>query len=106
MNAQRWMVIVAVLGLCTVVVTGCAVSAGGYGYDGGVDVGVGYYGSPGYYGGYAGDWGPGYVVGPYRGDGRRFDGGGGRAHSYRPAPAGHAMPSIPSGGRGGGGRRR
>lgn len=78
----------------------CAVDAG-YGYGDGATVGLGidYYEPFGFdYGG----WGPGYRVGPPRGGGGR--GGGGRGHGYRPAPAGRAMPSIPSGGRSGGGR--
>ena len=81
---------------------GCADYGGGY-YGGGpdVDVGVGF----GYYdSGWccAGGWGRGYRVGPSRGD-HHWDGHGGGGnhgrpptHSYRPAPAGRPVPSIPS----------
>ena len=79
-------------------IDGCV--ATGVGYDGDVDVGVsaGFYEPYGYsYGG----WGPGYFVGPGRGGERR--GSPGRSHSYRPAPASHPTPSIPSHARSGGG---
>ena len=79
----------------------CAIESG-YGYDGGANVGLGidYYEPFGYdYGG----WGPSYRSGPSRGGARGFrDGGRGSPHAYRPAPASHAMPSIPSGPRSGG----
>ncbi len=85
--------------------SGCTDYGGGY-YGGGpdVDVGVGF----GYYdSGYCcgGGWGHGYRVGPYHGDHRGDGGHGGRSptHSYRSAPAGRSMPSIPSRGHGGGG---
>ena len=92
---------------------GCAVSDGGYGYNGGYDsgygnnvgIGVGYY-AP--FGGDYGGWGPGYNVAPFRGGDHRgggFDRRGGQSpqHAFRSAPASHSMPSIPS--RGGGGGR-
>jgi hypothetical protein len=81
--------------LLVVGIDGCVATGGGY--DGNVDVGVsaGFYEPYGYnYGG----WGPGYYVGPGWGGGPR--GGGARSHSYRPAPAGRATPSIPSRSRG------
>jgi hypothetical protein len=95
----------------TLLTAGCV--AGGYagdggGYDGTVGYDAGYY-EP--YGVDYGGWGSGYEVGPYYdGGGRYRDGGraedrGGRAaaqHAYRSAPSSHAMPSIPSGPRGGG----
>jgi hypothetical protein len=87
-------------GTVLVAAAGCAVTEGGYGYDGSVGVGVDYYEPFGFdYGG----WGPGYGgVAPYRGGGPR--GGSPPGRSYRPAPSGRAMPSIPSGSRSGGGR--
>ena len=79
---------------------GCIMSDGGYGYDGGGVVGVGYYEPFGVdYGG----WGPGYHVAPYR-DGRREGGErrpGGGGHAYRSAPASRSMPSLPHAGSGG-----
>jgi hypothetical protein len=72
----------------------CAVD--GVGVDG--SVGVGYVG--GYYEPYGydyGGWGPGYAVGPYRGGGHGgYNRDRGHAPAFRPAPRGHAMPSIPS----------
>ncbi|HEX4479807.1 MAG TPA: hypothetical protein VH082_03290 [Rudaea sp.] len=89
--------------------SGCTDYGGGY-YGGGpdVDVGVGF----GYYdtGGCCarGGWGRGYRVGPWHGDHRDDHhndrgGGHGSTHSYRAAPAGRSVPSIPSRGHGGGG---
>lgn len=87
--------------------SGCA-DYGGGGYYGGpdVDVGVGF----GYYDdGWccAGGWGRGYRVGPWHGDhhwdNRNSYRGRGTTHSYRAAPAGRAVPSIPSRGHSGGG---
>ena len=80
--------------------TGCAVTGGGVAYDGGYGYGADYYDAVGVdYGG----WGDGYYVGPYRNGGYR-DGGFGHSgpHAYRSASGSHGMPSIPSGGRGGG----
>lgn len=95
--------------------SGCVVDGGpGYAYGGDVDVGVGvdYYQPVGVFGG---GWGPGYRVGPPRGDDghRRPEDphrggpgdaphgapGGGGTHAFRPAPASHPAPSIPSHGR-------
>lgn len=92
-----------VIGLFTVILSGCIVPGNGYGYDGNVDVGVNYY-EP--FGGVYGGWGPGYNVGPYRGGGHGPERGGGHSsgHAYRAAPASHPMPSIPSGSRSGGSR--
>jgi hypothetical protein len=60
-------------------------------------VGVGYVG--GYYEPYGydyGGWGPGYVVGPYRGGGHGdFHRDRGHAPAFRPPPRGHGMPSLP-----------
>lgn len=67
------------IGLIAILASGCVVPEGGYGYAG---YGIDYY-EP--YGVPYGGWGPGYRVAPYRGG----------EH--------HAMPSIPSGSRGGGG---
>ena len=53
-----------VIGLFTVLSSGCVVTGGGYGYDGGAGIGAGYYEPVGVdYGG----WGPGYQVAPVRG---------------------------------------
>lgn len=96
----------------------------GWGDDGYDEAPLGY--DMGFFGGDAydyGGWGSGYLIGPpaYGGYGYGYGhrggwghphgpdhGGGGvgnrggRSGMYRPAPAGHPMPSIPSGGRGGG----
>jgi len=86
----RWSAFAFVIGLCTVLSSGCVVGDG-YGYGGGVDVGVDYYDPVGIdFGG----WGPGYRVGPSRGSDRPAGRGG--QHAYRAAPASRAMPSIPS----------
>jgi hypothetical protein len=91
----RWSAIIFVIGLFTVLASGCVVPAGGYGYDDGVGIGVDYY-EP--YGAVYGGWGTGYYVGPYRDGGHRPGRGGGHQpqHAYTPAPASHSMPSIPS----------
>lgn len=96
----------------TVLLSGCIVTGGGYGYSDGGDIGITYYESSGIeYGG----WGSGYYVAPFRdGDHRHRDGdhrtisGGGRtpAPVYRPAPASRAVPSIPSKPRSGSSRSR
>ncbi|MFJ2990839.1 hypothetical protein ACIPF8_23540 [Collimonas sp. NPDC087041] len=92
------------IGIFAALTAGCAVSDGGYGgygYSGGVGVGLDYY-EP--FGGDYGGWGPGYQVGPFRGGGDHRGGGGrGGQHAFRSAPASHSMPSIPSRGGGGGG---
>jgi hypothetical protein len=96
---------------------GCIDTGGGYGN------GYGYY-DPGNYGNTYGPaygaWGSGYNVGPVRGGGFDRRGGGGENRGsesarhggeaaghgggeYRAAPASRAAPSIPSGGRSGGG---
>jgi hypothetical protein len=93
-----------VIGLFAVLLFGCVVAGGGYGYDGGAGYGLGYYEPTGVnYGG----WGPDYQVAPFRRD-HRADAGGGRAspHAYRAAPASRSVPSIPSGSRSGGGGGR
>jgi hypothetical protein len=107
-SSLRSTTIALAVALFTAFSSGCAVTGDGYGYgyDGNVDVGLDYY-EP--YGGYYGGWGPGYRVGPYReGGDHRPDQGGGHAppHAYRPAPASHSMPSIPSRGGSGGSRGR
>ncbi len=91
----RWATIVFLLGLPTVLSSGCVVTGVGYGYDEGVGIGLDYY-EP--FGGYYGGWGPGYRVGPVRDGGHRSDRGGGHPppHAYRPATASRPMPSIPS----------
>lgn len=85
----RWPVPVMVAGLLSLLVVGCVVAGGGYdqGY------GLGYYEPSGVaYGG----WGGGYHVGPVRGGGGEFRGGG--SHG-----GGRAAPTIPLVGRSGGG---
>jgi hypothetical protein len=90
----RWSAIALVLGLFTVLSSGCVVPGDGYGYNGDVGVGVDYY-EP--YGAFYGGWGPGYYVGPYRdGNYRPYRGGGPTPHAYRSAPESRSMPSIPA----------
>jgi hypothetical protein len=93
----RWSAITFVIGLFTLLSSGCVVNGDGYGYgyDTRVDVGVDYFEPNGaFYGG----WGPGYNVGPYRdgGHGPVRRGGQSSGHAYRAAPASHSIPSIPS----------
>jgi hypothetical protein len=106
MNRVRWerLAWIALTTPLLALPSACVVDPG-YGYGGGssVSVGLDYYEPLGFdYGG----WGRNYRSGPPRGEVRSFrDGGGAAAHAYRSAPAGRAMPSLPSGSRGGGGRR-
>lgn len=125
---SRRSAIAFVIGLFAVLCSGCALTGGGYyddmgmGFDsydpfGGFDPGNpfgGYdafgnyqpYGTYQPFGTYYGGWGPGYHVGPF--------GQGGYApfrgdfhpppHAYRSAGPVHAIPSIPSRPRSGGGR--
>jgi len=91
----RWSARACVIGLFAVLSSGCVGPGGGYGYDGGAGIGVGYYEPVGVdYGG----WGSGYQVAPDRGgyNGRGRGGGHPAPHAYRPAGASRAMPSIPS----------
>jgi hypothetical protein len=99
----RWSALAFAIGLFTALSPGCAVYGGGYGYDGGVGIGLDYY-EP--YGADYGGWGPGYRVGPIRDGAHRPDRGGGQpsAHAHRSAPASRSMPSIPSHSRSGGSR--
>ena len=102
----RWSAIAFMIGLFTVLSSGCVVPEGGYGYgyDAGVGIGLDYY-EP--YGDAYGGWGPNYRVGPPRGGDHRPDRGGQpHPHAYRAAPASHAMPSIPSRPRSGDSRPR
>jgi hypothetical protein len=94
-----------ILGAALALAAGCTVTAGdGYGGDGSLSVGAGYYEPFGF--DYS-NWGLGYGgVGPY---GRRGmhpgDGGGNRGgRGFQGAASGRATPSIPSGARSGGGR--
>jgi len=101
-----WSAIAVVSGSILLLSSGCVAPADG-GYEPNVSVGIGldYYDQFGYG---DGGWGPDYAVGPYRGGGarpRRGDGHPGPAgHGFRPAPASHQTPSIPSGQRAGGRR--
>ncbi len=90
----RWLVLAFMLCMLTVLLFGCFIPGGGYGYDDGGGIGGAYYEPFGFdYGG----WGPGYHVAPYRGgDHRPVSGGGHTARAYRSAPASRSMPSIPS----------
>ena len=100
----HWLALAFELCTLTVLLYGCIVPGGGYGYDDGGGIGGAYYEPFGFdYGG----WGPDYQVAPFRGEGRRSYGGGGHASapSYRSAPASRSMPSLPSHGGGGGGGR-
>lgn len=92
----RWSASAFVIGLFTVLSSGCVVPDGGYGYgyDAGVDIGLDYY-EP--YGDVYDGWGPGYLVVPFRDRSHRPDHGGHlRPHAYRSAPSTHSIPSIPS----------
>ncbi len=105
----RWLRLARIAPLA-LMLSACAVGpggyGGGYGYDGGPDVSVGFgadYYAP--YGGFDyGGWGPGYHSGPWRGGDRGFHGGGrGGSHPWRSPGAGRGVPSIPSAGHGLGG---
>jgi hypothetical protein len=89
----------AAMGFVAVALSGCVGPDGGYGYGG--DLGVDYYEPYGFaYGGWPRD----YHVGPYYPNGHGFAGAGFHGqHAFRPAPAGHAMPSLPAERGGGGG---
>ena len=77
--------------LLTLLSSSCVVPGDRYA-GGSVSYGVGYYEPYGYdYGG----WGPGYLVGPPRGD-RHFDARRNASRTFRPAPPSHHMPSIPT----------
>jgi hypothetical protein len=94
----RWQAATFAIGLVASLSSGCVVGGGGYGYDGNVGVGLGYYEPAGVeYGG----WGRGYRVAPFRGGEDRSDRRDSHAHVYRSAPATHSRPSIPSRSRGG-----
>jgi hypothetical protein len=101
-SLSRWSAIALVIGLFTLLSSGCVT---GGGYADGVGIGVDYYEPyrPDY-----GGWGPGYRVAPFRGG----DHGPGHGdfhpagHAYRSAPPTHSIPSIPSHSRSGGGRSR
>jgi hypothetical protein len=87
---------VLVLGLFTVLSSGCIVPGDGYGYDDGasIGIGVGYY-EP--YGAYYGGWDPGYRAGPIYGNNYRPSPGGRPIqHAYKPAPGSRPVPSIPA----------
>ncbi len=89
LRAAIWVLGVAAL-------TSCAVDGVGVG-----SVGVGYVG--GYYEPYGydyGGWGPGYAVGPYRGEHGGYARDRGHAPAFRAAPGGRSMPSIPGRSRG------
>lgn len=92
----RWSGIALILGLFTVLSSGCVVPDDRYGYDTDVRIGIGlgYY-AP--YGAYYGGWGPGYRVGPIRGHNYRPNRGGSPTpHAYRGAPVTRPVPSIPA----------
>ncbi|HWA79683.1 MAG TPA: hypothetical protein VG848_05155 [Acetobacteraceae bacterium] len=87
----RWPFTLMTIGLFALLMlmAGCVVPGGGYGYD------LGYYEPAGInYGG----WSTGYDVGPVWGrDVHGYYGGGHPPpRAYRPAPASHPVPSIPS----------
>jgi hypothetical protein len=112
-NLKNRMLVGAAVALLVAGLSSCEVT--GVGVDS--DVGVGY--SSGYYEPYGydyGGWGGGYYVAPGRpgfdhrrddhgGGDHHFGHGGGHAPAYRPAPPGRGAPSLPHGGRGGGGHR-
>ena len=100
----RWLALVFVGLTLTILLSGCVFPGGGYEYDDGVGIGAAYY-EP--YGVYYGGWGPGYHVAPYGHGGDHGPAGAGvhaSARAYRPAPASHSTPSIPSRSRSGGSR--
>ena len=110
----HWICRAFMLGILAVLAVGCVPldeysydPYGGY-YDGGYYDG-GYYdgggvivGGPGYYEPYGAEyrgWGSGYRVAPFHRDGfgpGGFNRGAPSTHHYRPAPASHSMPSLPS----------
>lgn len=92
----HWPVAVLVVGLFSLLLSGCVVPGGGYGYHGSTAFGVDYYEPAGVrYGG----WTSGYAVGPVRG------GQGYEQHWSHGAPAvARPIPSIPSRGYASGGR--
>jgi len=92
----RWSATVLVLGLFTILSSGCVVPGDGYGYDNGasIGIGVGYY-EP--YGAYYGGWEPGYRAGPIYGHNyRSAPGGRPIQHAYKPASRSGPVPSIPA----------
>ena len=101
----RWLLLAFVVWTLTVLLSGCVLTGGGYGYDDGGGIGAAYY-EP--HGADYGGWGPGYQVAPFRdGDHHPTSGGGhAPAQAYRSAPASHSMPSIPSKSRSDGSRSR
>jgi len=102
--SARRLALVGAATLLAALVAGCVVPDEGFapGYGAPYD----YY-EP--YGEVYGGWAPGYEVGPFRDhhdhDHDHHFGGapGGAHHAFTPAPAGRAVPSIPSGARPGGG---
>ena len=95
---------ISVSGLILLLPAGCAVTDGGYGYDGNVNAGVDYY-DP-WFSDYGG-WGPDYRVGPprYRMRQPGFGVGHRSPLGHAPPPGGRQIPSIPSQPHGGGGGR-
>ncbi|MGH7101750.1 MAG: hypothetical protein ACREFJ_05085 [Acetobacteraceae bacterium] len=108
----RWPVTALVVGLLSLVMSGCVVPGGGYGYHGNPGYGLGYYQPSGTsYGG----WGHGYDVGPVRrgagyeqhggagyqqhgGAGHEQHGGAGyQQHGGHGGPAGRPVPPLPGG---------
>ena len=104
----RWLALVFVVLTLTVLLSGCVVTGGGYGYPDGGGIGAVYYEPPDVvYGG----WGPSYHVAPYRGGDHRdyrptSDRGHESARTYRAAPASRSVPSIASQSRSGGSQSR
>jgi hypothetical protein len=92
----RRLVFTFVLLTLTVLLSGCVIGGGGYGYDGDASsYGATYYEPSGaYYGG----WGHDYQVAPFRGGEHRPTAGGGHTavRAFKPAAASHSAPSIPS----------
>ena len=92
---RRRLVFTFVLLTLTVLLSGCVIGGGGYGYDGDASYGATYYEPSGaYYGG----WGHDYQVAPFRGGEHRPTAGGGHTavRAFKPAAASHSAPSIPS----------
>jgi hypothetical protein len=87
----RWSLTTCLIGLITLLASGCVAPVGGYGHRN--DVGGGYY-EP--YGSSYGAWENRYRVAPFHDGGARFfDGEHSRQKSYRPPPPSRVIPSIP-----------
>ncbi len=101
-HCWRWPLTALVVGLGSLLASGCVVPEGGYGYHGNAAFGLGYYEPSGTA---YGNWGRGYDVGPTRTAVGHEEGGGGHYNQRggHGQPANRPIPSIPSRERPGGG---